>query len=59
MPCGRQKTSMVVKGQFSSILALGAMNGEAGALLLLLEVMRVTIGGGFTKTASIEKACYY
>lgn len=30
---------MVVKGQFSSILALGAMNEEAGTLLLLLEVM--------------------
>lgn len=50
---------MVVKGRFSSIFALGAMNEEAGALLLLLEVMRVTVGGGFTKTASIEKACHY
>ena len=35
------------------------MNEEAGALLLLLEVMRVTNGGGFTNTARIKKACHY
>lgn len=50
---------MIVKGQFFSILALGAMNEEAGLLLLLFEIMRVTIGGGFTEPARIETACHY
>lgn len=35
------------------------MNEGAGALLLLLEDIRVTIGGGFTKPARIETACHY
>lgn len=59
MSRGRQKTSMIVKGQLSSILGLGTMNEGAGALLLLLDDIRVTIGGGFTNTARIETACHY
>lgn len=35
------------------------MNEEAGVLLLLLKVMHVTTGGGFTKPARIETACHY
>lgn len=51
---------MTAKGQLSSILALSAINDEeAGALLLRLEVMRVSIGGGFTKLARIKTACHY
>lgn len=49
---------MIVRGQFFRILALGAMNEGAGALHLLLEDMRVTIGG-FIKPARIETACHY
>lgn len=50
---------MIVKGQLSSILGLGTMNEGAGALLLLLDDIRVTIGGGFTNPARIETACHY
>lgn len=35
------------------------MNEGAGALHLVLEDMRVTIGGGYTKPARIETACHY